>query len=139
MASRVRIATQGIEANLRMSRHILPWRQPGAFASLWSHKILRWATPFLGIIAAVSGASLWLLRGEAGYGLVGALALVAGLLALIGYTGIRLGRPIPWTGFALTIVAVNLAFGAAWLNVVTRRRVRAWDAPLHESRAARRD
>jgi hypothetical protein len=138
MASRVRIATQGIEANLRMSRHIVPWRQPGAFASLWSHKILRWASPFLGMIAAVGGAGLWLLSGDVGYGLVAALAVATGLLALIGYAGARSGRTIPGTGFALTIVAVNLAFATAWLNVLTRRRVRAWDAPLRESGLPRR-
>ena len=45
--NRARIATQGIEANLRMMLRIPPWRRPGSFLAIWSHKLLRWATPSL--------------------------------------------------------------------------------------------
>ena len=45
--SRTRIATQGIEANLRMATRITPWKRPGTALAIWSHKLLRWATPFL--------------------------------------------------------------------------------------------
>ena len=114
--SRTRIATQGIEANLRMSSRIKPWRNPGAFLAIWSHKILRWATPFLviatvaaGMLLAVSGASI-LYSTPA----IGGAAIL--LLALLG------------SGAARTILNVNLAFAEAWVNVLLRRRVGAWES-----------
>jgi hypothetical protein len=55
------------------------------------------------------------------------------LLALAGYAGQHAGRPIPLTGFALTLVAVNLAFARGWLNVLLRRRVASWEAPVRLS------
>jgi hypothetical protein len=57
----------------------------------------------------------------------GLAALGVGSVALIGYLGLRLGRALPLTGLALTIVAVNLAFGLAWLNVILRRPMGAWE------------
>jgi cellulose synthase/poly-beta-1,6-N-acetylglucosamine synthase-like glycosyltransferase len=125
--SRTRIATQGIAANLRMSLHVLPWRRPGSFLAIWSHKILRWATPFLGLCVTLGGVGLWLDGRSVAYLLPVGLAALVGLLALVGYLGQRVGRTLPLTGFPLTIVAVNLAFALAWLNVLLRRRVGAWD------------
>jgi cellulose synthase/poly-beta-1,6-N-acetylglucosamine synthase-like glycosyltransferase len=125
--SRVRIATQGIEANLRMSGRITPWRRPGSFLALWSHKILRWATPLLATLAVIAGAVLFA-AGESPLFLVPGLAAIGvGLLALISYLGLRLGRALPLTGLALTILAVNLAFSLAWVNVVLRRPIGAWE------------
>lgn len=130
-ASRLRIATQGIEANLRMSRHIAPWRQPGTFASIWSHKILRWATPLVVLIAAFAGAWLYL-AGASALFLAPALATIAvALLALAGYVGLKTGRRVPLTGLALTIATVNLAFSLAWLNVIRRRPMGTWEPVAH--------
>jgi cellulose synthase/poly-beta-1,6-N-acetylglucosamine synthase-like glycosyltransferase len=127
LRSRTRIATQGIEANLRMSIRIPPWRMPGTFLAIWSHKLLRWATPFLVGFAAIAGVALYA-GGESRLYLLPAAALVVGLvLALIGYLCARAGRRIPLVGLPVTIAAVNLAFAMGWLNVMLRRRVRAWE------------
>jgi cellulose synthase/poly-beta-1,6-N-acetylglucosamine synthase-like glycosyltransferase len=127
LRSRTRIATQGIEANLRMSLHIRPWRMPGTFLAIWSHKLLRWATPFLAVFAAVAGVALYSADASRLY-LLPAAALVFGLLvALIGYLASRAGWRIPLVGLPMTIAAVNLAFAIGWLNVILRRRVRAWE------------
>lgn len=125
--SRMRIATQGIEANLRMSLRITPWRRPGSFLALWSHKLLRWATPYLGALAALVGVFLALNGESALYWLPAVLAVVGVLLAVIGLAARRVGRPLPLAGFALTIAAVNAAFALAWLNVLFRRPVSAWE------------
>jgi cellulose synthase/poly-beta-1,6-N-acetylglucosamine synthase-like glycosyltransferase len=127
-ASRTRIATQGIEANLRMSVRIKPWRSPGAFVAIWSHKILRWATPILAALAATSGTYLAASGASAAYlAPLAAIGLVAAL-AFLGWAGRKLNVRVPLTGFALTLVNVNVAFAAAWLNVVLRRRVGAWES-----------
>lgn len=127
LASRTRIATQGIEANLRMSLRITPWRRPGNFIAIWSHKLLRWATPYLALLAVLGGMGLWLDGGSLGYVAPAGLAMVVGLGAVAGYLGRLVRRPLPLTGFALTAVAVNVAFALAWINVLLRRRVGSWE------------
>ncbi|MEX2546808.1 MAG: glycosyltransferase [Chloroflexota bacterium] len=125
--SRTRIATQGIEANLRMAMRITPWRRPGTALTIWSHKLLRWATPWLAAIAAAAGGALFA-GGEPAWFLVpAAAAVVLGLAATVGYIGWRVGKPLPIVGFALTIAAINLAFTVAWVNVLLRRRVGTWE------------
>jgi cellulose synthase/poly-beta-1,6-N-acetylglucosamine synthase-like glycosyltransferase len=124
--SRVRIATQGIEANLRMAPRLTPWRRPGAFLGIWSHKLLRWATPWLALIAIVAATGL-VLQGRSPLYLLPLAALGAlGVLAVSGALAARRGRRLPLAGFATAFVVVNAAFGLAWLRVLARRRVGSW-------------
>jgi cellulose synthase/poly-beta-1,6-N-acetylglucosamine synthase-like glycosyltransferase len=129
--SRMRIATQGIEANLRMSLRITPWRRPGSFLALWSHKLLRWATPYLALLAALDGSYLALGGESVLYWLLAALAVIGAVLAVIGFVATKLRRPlplpIPLASFALTVAVVNAAFALAWLNVLSRRPISAWE------------
>ena len=125
--ARVRIATQGIEANLRMARHILPWRQPGSWLAIWSHKLLRWASPYLGLVALVGAVSL-AAGGETPYALPVVLTGLVLLGGVAGYVAQSRGRPLPLIGLALTVITVNVAFALAWLNVIASRRVRAWES-----------
>ena len=123
--SRVRIATQGIEANLRMARRITPWRRPGPALAIWSHKILRWLTPLLVILAAVAAVALVLL-GQPAYVLPLAAMVILLALAVIGLLARRGGRSLPLLTFPLTVLTVNAAFAFGWLNVLLRRRIRRW-------------
>lgn len=124
--SRIRIATQGIEANLRMARRITPWRSPGPALAIWSHKILRWMTPLLALLAALAAVGL-ALDGRPAYLLPLAAGLVVLAAAGLAWLFVRAGRRSPpLTGFALTVVAVNLSFGVALLNLLLRRRIGSW-------------
>ncbi|CAN5636532.1 glycosyltransferase family 2 protein [soil metagenome] len=124
-ASRVRIATQGIEANLRMAARITPWRSPGTATAIWSHKILRWMTPIL-VLAAAVAAIVLIALGEGAY-LLPATAIGAFLLvALVGLLARRLGRPLPLVTFPLTVMLVNAAFALGWINVLLGRRIGRW-------------
>jgi biofilm PGA synthesis N-glycosyltransferase PgaC len=125
--SRTRIATQGIEANLRMSLRIRPWRRPGTFVAIWSHKLLRWFTPFLAAFAAISGAAVYAAGGSPLYLAPLVVAVIGLALAALGYLAAPKGWRIPLVGVPTTIAAVNLAFAMGWINVVLRRRVRAWE------------
>ncbi len=126
--SRTRIATQGIEANLRMVARITPWRRPGTALALWSHKLLRWATPFLGAVLVAAGAWLYLTGESVLYLAPAAAAVLVAGVAAIGYLGRRAGRAIPLTGLAVTIVTINAAFALGWANVLLRRRIGAWES-----------
>ncbi len=58
MSMRVRVAIRSINALMSESRFLNPWRY-GLFAwQLWSHKLLRYASPFLWLIALAANLAL---------------------------------------------------------------------------------
>jgi cellulose synthase/poly-beta-1,6-N-acetylglucosamine synthase-like glycosyltransferase len=123
--NRSRTATRGIRANLSMAGRLTPWRRPTAFLAIWSHKILRWATPILAGIAGVSALALGF-GGQPVYLVPVGVGLVAVAMAGVGWALRARGRPPRWGSLPLAIVVVNLAFLNGWLNLVLGRRIEAW-------------
>jgi cellulose synthase/poly-beta-1,6-N-acetylglucosamine synthase-like glycosyltransferase len=124
--NRTRTATRGIQANLSMAGRLAPWRHPRTALAIWSHKLLRWATPWLALVAVLSASAL-AASDQPAYAIVPLLAL-AGVAAaaaahLISGTG---RRPPRLLGLARALAVVNLAFALAWLNVVAGRRIETW-------------
>lgn len=132
--NRLRTATRGIAANLSMVGRLAPWRRPRAALAIWSHKLLRWATPWFVLAAAWSGLLL-ALGGEPLYGLVPLGLAVGGVAAaaahLISGTGRRPPRVL---AFIRSFLVVNLAFAMAWWNVLLGRRIEAWHRTEFEVR-----
>jgi cellulose synthase/poly-beta-1,6-N-acetylglucosamine synthase-like glycosyltransferase len=124
--NRSRTATRGIRANLAMAGRLTPWRHPRAAIAIWSHKLLRWATPLL-LGWAATGA-LWLgLSGSPIYLAPIAAGGAAIALAAIGWLLRRSGRrPPSILSLPLGVVVVNLAFLNGWWNLVRGRRIEAW-------------
>ncbi len=95
--NRTRTATRGIRANLSMAGRLAPWRAPRAALAIWSHKLLRWATPWL-VLAALLAGLVEATRGSApGAAVVGTIvlgALAAALGQLLASSGRRPPRPL---------------------------------------------
>ncbi len=91
--NRSRTASRGIRANLSMVLRLAPWRRPRVALAIWSHKLLRWATPWLVLVALVAGLV------EAARGSVPAMVVVVGDRGrgAGGRAGsaARVGRPAP--------------------------------------------
>ena len=124
--NRTRTATRGIRANLSMVVRLGPIRHPGTALAIWSHKILRWATPLLGAVALGAGLVEAAQGSPAGWSVVIViLGSAAGAVVgqLIASTGRRPLRPL---AFARSFAIVNLAFLRAWVDVVRGRRIEAW-------------
>ncbi|TME68591.1 MAG: glycosyltransferase [Chloroflexi bacterium] len=124
--NRTRTATRGIRANLSMAGRLAPWRQPGPALAIWSHKLLRWGTPWF--VVAVGAAGLVLAaRGATGYAL-GPVAIGAGLLmALIAHQLIGSGRRPPRLfAIARSFAVVTAAFAVGWVNVLRGRGIETW-------------
>jgi cellulose synthase/poly-beta-1,6-N-acetylglucosamine synthase-like glycosyltransferase len=123
--NRTRTATRGIRANLSMVGRLPPWRHPGVAVAIWSHKLLRWATPWLLVIAGSAGlflgrdATIFLVVPAA----LAAGLVVAGLAHLIAGTG---RRPPRAAAFFRSFAIVNLAFAAGWVNVIRGRGIEVW-------------
>jgi len=124
--NRSRTATRGIQANLSMTTRLTPWRRPTAFLAVWSHKLLRWATPLLGLLALL-GAVWAAADGQPLYLIPVAVTAVVGGLGLAGLANRRTGKPRRLLDIPAAIVVVNAAFLVGWANVVMRRRIGAWN------------
>jgi cellulose synthase/poly-beta-1,6-N-acetylglucosamine synthase-like glycosyltransferase len=124
--NRTRTATRGIRSNLSMTGRLAPWRHGRAAIAIWSHKLLRWATPWLVGWAAIGGALLGL-AGRPAYLLVPGFTAAGFVAALLGQllagSGIRPPRPL---AFARAFAVANLAFARAWVDVARGRRIEAW-------------
>jgi hypothetical protein len=124
--NRTRTATRGIAANLSMVRRLSPWRHPRAAIGLWSHKILRWATPWFVAAAIISSLAL-ALGGRTEFWIVPAVTVLGAAAAVIAHAISRTGRKPPRIlGLARGVAVVNLAFALAWVNVLRGRRIEAW-------------
>jgi cellulose synthase/poly-beta-1,6-N-acetylglucosamine synthase-like glycosyltransferase len=124
--NRTRTASRGLRANASMVGRLAPWRRPRAALAIWSHKLLRWATPWLVVIALVSGA-VEAMNGSVPGAIVAAAVVVGGLAAGVGNLIASSGRrpPAP-LAFARAFAIVNLAFARAWVDVLRGRRIAAW-------------
>jgi len=125
--NRTRTATRGIRANLSMVLKLAPWRHPGPALAIWSHKLLRWATPWFIALAAVTGAWLGIVGAGQAY-LAAPIAVIVGLLiAGLAHLIIAAGRRPPRViAFARSFTVVNLAFAMGWLNVIRGRGIEIW-------------
>jgi hypothetical protein len=105
---------------------LAPWRRPGPALAIWSHKLLRWATPWFVLLVAGSGLVL-ALGGAAGYAAapvaIAGLAVVAGVAHVLIASGRRPPRPV---AFARSFAVVNLAFAIGWINVLRGRGIEVW-------------
>jgi len=114
---KIRTFQTGMAALWEYRRLLLPWRS-GLFAlRLWSHKVLRWATPFLlaGLLASSAAAGrayLWVFAAQ----------MFFYALALLGWAW-RAKSARTATFFCATQVAAL----AAWWLWVTGRRIEAWE------------
>ena len=126
LRNRTRTATRGIRANLSMVGALAPWRRPGPAAAIWSHKLLRWATPWFVLVVAGAGVVLGV-RGQPLY-LVAPLGVAAlAATAAAAHLLIGAGRH-PWRAvtFIRSFAVVNVAFATGWLNVIRGREIEVW-------------
>lgn len=112
-------------AGLASAPEVLSPRRHGWFAfQVWSHKVLRWAVPWLMLLALVANVMLY----DAGphYSLLLALQCLAYLAVAIAalYAPLRRFAPIRLVYF---FVVANLALAVAAIDFVRGRRVVFWE------------
>ncbi len=105
---------------------LAPWRRPRIALAIWSHKLIRWATPWLVLLALGAGlveAAGGSVAAAAVVGLIAIAALAAALGQLVASAGRRPPRVL---AFARAFAIVNLAFAVGWINVARGRSIEAW-------------
>src|SRR5690606_34086932 len=128
---KVRIVAGAVQF-LERGRRQIPWRSPQGAVSLFSHKVLRWASP---IIGAVLLTACYALRGEGwAYTAVWWSTLAALVLGLLGcFQTLRRFAPI---GVCYYFCMVHLAAAVGLLRGVLGQQNVTWErfqrAPLEE-------
>jgi cellulose synthase/poly-beta-1,6-N-acetylglucosamine synthase-like glycosyltransferase len=120
--NRSRTATRGIRANASMLPNFPPWRRPSAFVAIVSHKLLRWATPWL-LGIAFAGSVVLVIAGSTAY-LVVVVPCAAGLV--LGTIGLATGSGSRIVALPASVLVVCGAFLVGWLNVGRGRRITVW-------------
>ena len=121
---RMRIGAGNFQALRECASLLLPWRGAVAF-SFWSHKVLRWLTPFL--LPAALAANLTLLHSPVWIGVLVAQGIVYGAALLGGgleAAGVRV-RPLRALFYFAVInvaLAVGMVRGAAGLQRAAWKR-----------------
>ena len=131
---RVRIGAGNWQALGQCAPLLLPQKGFVAF-SFWSHKVLRWATPFL--LLAAFAASLTL-TGPLWRGVLG-VQIAFYLTALLGYALPRLHLPAGPLRLPAYFVAINAALGAGLLRGLLGRQRAAWTRTSRQPLPQRRD
>jgi cellulose synthase/poly-beta-1,6-N-acetylglucosamine synthase-like glycosyltransferase len=136
--NRTRTATRGIRANLSMAGRLAPWRTPKAALAIWSHKILRWATPWFILAAGGSGLVLGT-TGRPAYLVMPIGIAVAAVAAAGAHLAIGRGRRPPRVvAFARAFAVVCGAFALSWVNVLRGRRIDVWHRAEWDARTTTR-
>jgi cellulose synthase/poly-beta-1,6-N-acetylglucosamine synthase-like glycosyltransferase len=136
--NRTRTATRGIRANLSMAGRLAPWRTPKAAFAIWSHKLLRWGTPWFIAATGITGLALGA-NGRPVY-LVAPVGIgIAAIVAAGAHLAIGLGRRPPRiAGFTRSLAVVCGAFAVGWVNVFRGRRIDVWHRADWDVRATTR-
>jgi len=131
---RMRIGAGNWQALSQCASLLLPWRGFVAFA-FWSHKVLRWATPFLLPAAFVANLPL---AAVPFWRLVLALQTAFYATALLGHILPKLRLPTGPLRLPAYFVAINAALGAGLVRGLMRRQGAAWSRTSRRPPAGRR-
>lgn len=120
---KVRTVLRGMTA-LQRHPEVLSIRRHGLFAvQLWSHKIMRWAVPWLMILLLVLSFCLW------GEGLIYRLALIAQLMfygaGLVGWI-VPSSRSIGPIRIIFFFLQVNIALAQSLVKLLRGERIYVW-------------
>ena len=126
---RVRIGAGNWQALWYCRDLLLPWK---GFVSLsfWSHKVLRWFTPFMLVAGLVANACL---LGRPFWRVVFALQLAFYAAAAIGYALRRMRLPAGPLRMAHYFVAINLALALGLARGMLGRQRAAWERTSREA------
>lgn len=109
LRARIRMTLRNWNGTWNYGALLNPVKNPGYAFALWSHKILRWLSPFI-LMTLFLNLNAWAMHG-ARVGVVGAIGMdLFVLAALVGWVGSRHGVSIPGAGVAFSFILANIGF-----------------------------
>jgi cellulose synthase/poly-beta-1,6-N-acetylglucosamine synthase-like glycosyltransferase len=107
--TRVRMTLRNWQGTWSRNHLLNPVRNPGFAFALWSHKILRWTSPFFLILLAIS-VTVCALEGKSFYQACVGLLVVLGIAGLLGRHAERRRFVLPGTSTVYSFLLANAGF-----------------------------
>lgn len=127
---RVRMTLRNWQGTWSRPRLLNPLQHPGYAFALWSHKVLRWLSPFFFMTATACSIGLCLFHPN----IFAAIALspFAGILSLscVGQIGNIFGKRIPLSGTAFSFVLANAAFFVGVFKAIGKHRIQSYQTVI---------
>ena len=123
LRNRTRSVTRSFADYVRHPRLLNPFAHPRYALCIWSHKLLRWLTPYFVIAFWIS---TYFLRGALLPRIVFVSGAVALLASVIGWISEKFWRlPLLWAAL-VSVLVVNIAFINGTFNALRRKRIVVW-------------
>jgi len=120
--SRIRMTLRNWQGTWSFPALLNPMLNPGIAWSLWSHKILRWLSPFFIIILTVSSLG-GVIQGNLFLLSVGIVLVILYTLAFCGLIMKKLGRKVPVINMAYSFILANVGILIGVLKALTGRKI----------------
>lgn len=122
--SRVRMTLRNWVGTWRHGELLNPLKHPGYAFALWSHKILRWLSPFF--ILAVTAGVFWLAFSSRFWAAMAVLVSLFYLAGVLGWISERYGFRLPLVRTVFSFLLANAGFLVGVVLALARKRVVAY-------------
>lgn len=123
-SSRVRMTLRNWTGTWRRAELLNILKHPGYGFGLWSHKILRWLSPFFILLASFGTA---LLAGDSLFWTIAAFCMALFYLAgLLGWLSVKAGIRLPLVRTVFSFLLANTGFMVGVLKALARRKIIAY-------------
>ncbi len=126
LKARQRITLRNLTALMRRKGLLNPFRDFLMAFSLWSHKLLRWLSPVLLLVAFLSTMALAVLHSSMIFKFLLALQLACYAICVFGFISIFTKIKIPITGQLASFMLANIGFFLGVMKYVTGKKIRSY-------------
>lgn len=133
--TRVRMTLRNWQGTWSRPSLLNPLRHPGYAFALWSHKVLRWLSPFYVLVATLSVA---VLAADPPYRWFAVLAVLGYLGVVLGWLGDRYRFRVPLAVQLYSFALANVGFAVGVVRALRGHQIRAYRSGALEDGAARR-
>lgn len=125
LATRIRMTLRNWQGTWAYPALLNPFRNPGVAVALWSHKLLRWCSPFFLFMATIAAITL---AGNGGLYFLAACGFAGFyLMALLGWGAQGMGRRIPLVHTAFSFLLANIGFAMGLLRALRGDQIRRYN------------
>jgi len=127
LRTRIRMTLRNWQCTWSVPSLLNPLINPGVAFSLWSHKILRWLSPFFLIVLIVSSNSWALISGDLNAVVLSFLIDMFLLLSIIGFIINEKKISIPGSKTAFSFALANIGFFIGVIRALLGHKIRAYE------------
>jgi cellulose synthase/poly-beta-1,6-N-acetylglucosamine synthase-like glycosyltransferase len=126
LKARARITLRNLTGLMRRKQLLMPWLFPRMSFALWSHKLLRWLSPFLMLSILMCTSILHFFKMHDFFSYILYLQLVLYVFGSIGVLAVRKGFTLPFAGHIAAFLIANFGFMLGVLKYISGHKVSSY-------------